>query len=411
MSLAMIGFVLALAYGIWYAYSVFMVTLLKEFGWSRSLLAGAFSVFTLVHGIANPLVGMLCDRMRPEKLIACGGGGLGLALWANSYIETPVQLYLSFGVFTAIVVAACGWVPAVVQVQRGFQDRLGFALGIVSSGVGVGMLVVVPLCQVLIELFGWRIAFRALGVICAASIVPAAFYLMRTAQRSAGVPASAPSRAGATVPASSLTLGEAMRTAPFWLIMATFFFGSLSSQTLHVHQVAFMVDHGISSMVAASVVGVVGGASVFGKIGGGWLADRFEREFVYIGGISVLVVSAAALYVVGVATSVWGAYIYAVLMGVGYSATASITPALASDRFSGKHFGAIIGAGMFIGALGAASGPWLAGLQFDLTGSYTLPLTGVAVCGTIAGVSVWVARELRVRAVARQATIPNESRR
>ena len=163
LSLGVIAITLALAYGIWYAYSVILVALLHEYGWSRSVLAGAFSVFTLVHGAVNPAVGALCDRLRPLGLMAAGGAALGLALWADSYISSPWELYLGFGVFTAMAVAAAGWVPALVQVQRDFQDKLGLALGIVSSGVGVGMLLVVPLTQLLIDAYGWRTAFREIG--------------------------------------------------------------------------------------------------------------------------------------------------------------------------------------------------------------------------------------------------------
>ena len=63
-ALGVIALTLALAYGIWYSYSVILVALLDEFGWSRSVLAGAFSVFTLVHGSANPVIGALCARFR-----------------------------------------------------------------------------------------------------------------------------------------------------------------------------------------------------------------------------------------------------------------------------------------------------------------------------------------------------------
>lgn len=406
LTLAVLGLVLALAYGIWYAYSVFMVVLLQEFGWSRSVLAGAFSVFTLVHGLANPLIGMLCDRVRPERIVTGGGLAFGLALWADSFISTPLELYLYFGVFTALTVAACGWVPAVIQVQRRFQDRLGFALGIVSSGVGIGMMLVVPLCQVLIENLGWRMAFRVLGVTCAAIIVPSALYLLRTGTARVAALAAAGSQKASAAPSNprpgtrSITLSEAARAAPFWLIMSASFFGSLSSQTLHVHQVAFLVDHGIAAMIAASVVGVVGGASVVGKIGGGWLSDRIDREIVYVGGMTVMVSSVAALLLVGAMPTHWGPYGYAVLLGLGYSVTAALTPALSADRFSGEHFGSFVGAVMFASALGSAIGPWLAGWQFDLTGSYSTPFLFAAVSAGIAAGAVWVARRLRIEALA-----------
>jgi MFS family permease len=395
LSLGVIALTLALAYGIWYAYSVILVALLHEYGWSRSVLAGAFSVFTLVHGAVNPVVGALCDRLRPLRLMAIGGAALGLALWADSYISTPWQLYLGFGVFTAMAVAAAGWVPALVQVQRDFQDKLGLALGIVSSGVGVGMLLVVPLTQLLIDAYGWRTAFRVLAAICVLWIVPSSIFLAR--QAPARRPAPQPA-ATAPNPPSTTTLAEAMRGTPFWLMLAAFFFGNVCSQTLHVHQVAYLVDQGVTAIIAASVVGVVGAASIVGKTGGGWLSDRVEREFVYLAGIAILVVAVAALAALAGAPARWAIYGYAVLLGLGYSVTASLIPAMVSDRFSGPHFGTIVGVGLMGSAAGSAIGPLLAGYLFDHTGSYRLAFAIAAGCGVAAGAAGWRARTLRVRA-------------
>ncbi|MDH5577718.1 MAG: MFS transporter [Betaproteobacteria bacterium] len=397
LSLGVIALTLALAYGVWYSYSVVLVALLHEFGWSRSVLAGAFSVFTLVHGAVNPVVGALCDRLRPLRLMAAGGVALGLALWANSYIAAPWHLYLSFGVVTAIAVAAAGWVPALVQVQRDFQDKLGLALGIVSSGVGVGMLLVVPLTQLLIDAYGWRVAFRVLGVICVLWIVPSSLLLLRLppAPRPAPPPAATPSRTF-----SNATLGEAMRGAPFWLMMAAFFFGNICSQTLHVHQVAYLVDQGVAGIIAASVVGVIGASSIVGKTGGGWLSDRVQREYVYVAGIVVMLGAVVALVALAGAPTPWAIYLYAVLLGVGYSVTASLTPAMVSDRFGGPHFGSIVGVGLMGAAVGSALGPWMAGFLFDRTGSYMLAFAIAAGCGIAAGAAVWRARTLRVHAAA-----------
>lgn len=394
LSLGVIALTLALAYGVWYSYSVVLVALLHEYGWSRSVLAGAFSVFTLVHGAVNPVVGALCDRLRPMRLMAAGGVALGLALWADSYISAPWHLYLGFGVFTAIAVAAAGWVPALVQVQRDFQDKLGLALGIVSSGVGVGMLLVVPLTQLLIDAYGWRTAFRVLAAICVLWIVPSSLFLhLRSPVRRPAPEPTAVTQKSLPV----VTLAQATRGSPFWLMLAAFFFGNICSQTLHVHQVAYLVDQGVSALVAASVVGVVGFASIVGKTGGGWLSDRVEREVVYVAGIVVMLAAVAALAAIGQAPARWAIYGYAVLLGLGYSVTASLIPAMVSDRFSGPHFGAIVGAGLMGSAAGSALGPWIAGYLFDRTGSYAIAFAIAAASAVAAGAAGWRARMPRVR--------------
>jgi MFS family permease len=395
LGLGVIAVTLALAYGIWYAYSVILVALLHEYGWSRSVLAGAFSVFTLVHGGVNPLIGALCDRLRPLGLMAAGGAALGLALWADSTIDSPWQLYLCFGVFTAIAVAAAGWVPAIVQVQRDFHDRLGLALGIVSSGVGLGMLLVVPLTQLLIDAYGWRTAFRVLAAVCVLWIVPSSIFMLRLPRE---IRSQSPVKKNQekSSPGHS-TLAEAVRGQPFWLMLAAYFFGNICSQTMHVHQVAYLVDQGVTAIVAASVVGVVGAASIAGKIGGGWLSDRVEREIVYMGGIAIMLCAVAALAALEGAPTRWAIYGYAVLLGVGYSATASLIPAMVSDRFGGRHFGAIVGMGLMGSAVGSALGPWMAGYLFDLTGTYMLAFAIAAGCGVAAGAAGWQARVLRMR--------------
>lgn len=399
-ALGVIGLTLALAYGIWYSYSVILVALLGEFGWSRSVLAGAFSVFTLLHGGVNPLIGALCARFRPLRVTAAGGAAICLALFADSFIASPLELYLGFGVLTAFAVALAGWVPALVHVQRHFQDRLGLSIGIISAGVGVGMTLVVPLTQWLIDAVGWRNAYRVLGVICFVWITPASIWLMRTQEIRGQGPVkqnqenSGPDPRRAT---ADMTLREAMRTQAFWLLMAAYFFGNVSSQTLHVHQVAYLVDHGLAAIVAASVVGVVGFSSIVGKTGGGWLSDRIDRELVYMAGIVILVVAAFALLSINRPVEPWAAYGYAVLLGLGYSVTAAITPAMVADRFSGPHFGAIVGVGLMANAAGSAVGPWLAGRLYDASGSYAVAFTLTALSGLVAGFAGWRARALRRR--------------
>jgi MFS family permease len=141
---------------------------------------------------------------------------------------------------------------------------------------------------------------------------------------------------------------------------------------------------------------MVGLASIVGKTGGGWLSDRVEREVVYVAGIAILVASAFVLLSVK-GSSAWPAYGYALLLGIGYSVTAAITPVMVSDRFSGPHFGAIVGVGLMGTAAGSALGPWMAGRLYDLTASYMIAFLIAAACGLLAGAAAWRARALRLR--------------
>ncbi len=388
-ALAVTVVTLALAYGVWYAYSVFLVALLREFGWSRSVLAGAFSLFTLVSGGAGPVLGALADRFGPRRLILLGGVLLAASLWADSLVTRAWHLYLAFGLATAIGVATAGWTPAVVLVQRQWTARLGLALGIAGSGVGLGIFLVVPLCQWLIDAYGWRWAFRALGTLAVLWILPATLLCIRDVPAPAR-PASAPP--GALGEPAGYSLSRALASPSFQLIGLAVFLGSICSQTLHVHQAAFLVDQGLSAMTAASVISVVGAASIVGKTGGGFVSDLLPRETVYALGMLGMIGGVGLLAIVAASPSAWPARGYGVLFGVGYSVTAFVVPAMMSDRFRGPHFGAIFGATQVASALGSALGAWLAGRIFDATGSYAIAFTLAACAAAVAAVSVWASR-------------------
>jgi MFS family permease len=389
-ALAVTVVTLALAYGVWYAYSVFLVALLREFGWSRSVLAGAFSVFTLVSGGAGPVLGALTDRFGPRRLILIGGVLLAAALWADSLITHAWQLYLSFGLLTAVGVATAGWTPAVVLVQRQWKARLGLALGIAGSGVGLGIFLVVPLCQALIDGFGWRWAFRTLAALCVLWILPATYLAIHDTPSPSRERAAREGDAGRGADESSLA--QALASPSFRLIGLAVFLGSICSQTLHVHQAAFLVDHGIPAMTAASVISVVGAASILGKTGGGWISDHLPRELVYALGMISMIIGVGVIWLVAVTPSAWLAMGYAVLFGIGYSVTAFVVPAMMSDRFRGPRFGSIFGATQVASALGSALGAWLAGRIFDATGSYALAFTLAAAAAAVAALSVWAGR-------------------
>jgi MFS family permease len=383
---------LGLNYGFWYAYSVFLVAFLREFGWSRSVVAGAFSILVVVHGVSGPALGWLVERFGPRPVIASGGALLSVSLLMAAHLSAVWHLYLVIGILAALGISAAGWVPAVVLIRSWFPTHVGTALGISSAGIGVGIFALVPFTQLMIDSLGWRWALRVLAVMVAAWIIPAALLLVRNAPPRAAAPstiAAAPAR-------PHWTVRTVLRSWKFWTTGVVFFAGSVATQMLLVHQVAYLVDHGVSALVGATLVGVVGIASIGGKTGWGTLSDRVGREPTYSLAFGCVALSVACLALAGAYPRTPLPYVYALLIGVGYAVTAPLTPAIASDLFGGPRFPRIFGLLHLMNSLGGAAGPWIAGWLFDRTGSYALALPLAAGMALLAPALLWVVAPRRL---------------
>ena len=379
---------LGLTYGFWYSYAVFLVAFLREFGWSRSVVAGAFSLLVMVHGLSGPLLGWLVERFGPRAVIAAGGGVLAGALLVGAHVSAVWQLYVAFGVLAALGVSAAGWVPSVVLIRGWFPSSVGTAIGVVSAGIGVGIFALVPFAQLLIDWVGWRSALRVLAVLVAAWIIPATLLLVRAADAPTAASSATPGVAP-TPSRPSWTLQTVVRTWRFWGTGAVFFAGSAATQMLLVHQVAYLVDHGVPALVGATVVGVVGVCSVAGKAGWGALSDRVGRELTYTLAFLCVAASVGLLALAGAYPRTLLPYGYAILIGVGYAVTAPLTPAIASDLFGGPRFARIFGTLHFANSLGGALGAWIAGCIFDATASYALALPIAAAMAMLAPTLLW----------------------
>jgi MFS family permease len=381
---------LGLAYGFWYAYSVFFVAFIREFGWSRSVVAGAFSLLVVVHGVSGPVLGWLVERFGARAVIASGGALLAVSLTIAAHVTAVWQLYLFIGVLAACGMSAAGWVPSVVLIRSWFPSRVGTALGLSSAGIGVGIFALVPFTQLLIDGVGWRWALRVLAVMMVVWIVPATLLLVRNA-RGPAVTTAAPAPAASAAPARRhWTVRTAIRSWKFWATGVVFFAGSAATQMLLVHQVAYLVDHGASALVGATLVGVVGIASVAGKTGWGTMSDRVGREPTYTLAFGCVALSVGFLALAGAFPHSPLPYLYAVLIGLGYAVTAPLTPAIASDLFGGPRFPRLFGILHLMNSLGGAIGAWFAGWVFDATGSYAIALPIAAGMALLAPGLLWI---------------------
>jgi MFS family permease len=390
---------LGLLYGIWYSYSVFLVALIDHFGWSRSVTAGAMSVFILSHGLFGPFAGRLVEVFGPRRLMMSGSVVMAAGLLLTSQVNQWWQLYLSFGVLSALGLAACGWVPSVILTEKWFPDKVGTALGFVTAGIGVGIFTIVPLSNLVIESYDWRLAFQVLAALVLLLILPAAFFILReppVAEDSAGRPlgsvaSDASVQADCVIPAHDWTVATAVRSRSFRFAVLAFFAGGCLSQLLIMHQFAFMVDHGVAKTMGSIIVGIIGVTSIPGKMMWGALSDRVGRELAFTGGLVCILISLGALALVGSVPGLLMPFAFAFLVGIGYSVNAPIIPAVARDLFAGPRFPSIFGTLSLFSAMGGAMGSWLGGALYDWSGGYQLMLWVAAGLAVVGPVMLWFA--------------------
>ncbi len=400
---------LALVYGIWYSFSVFFVAILKEFGWSRSTVAGAFSLFIIIHGITGPFVGGMVDRFGPKRVFLLGSLFVGIGLTLCSLIRTWWQFYLFLGVITALGIGSVGWVPNIAIVNQWFKEKKGFVMGFISSGIGIGILVCTPSFQFLITQVGWRMTYRMMAIfIPLILILMAIAFLKRPPQTTAAIL----NEAGFPQPviknplvvdeewASQIwTVRRAITTKQFWLLGLSFFAGTFISQSIFTHQVAYFVDHGIDALFASYIVGVTGIVSIGGKIFWGTLSDKIGREITFTMGITCSIFGMIFLILFNFYPSFGLIYFFSVCFGLGYAVTAALTPLLTADIFEGQAYGSIFGSIMIFVGVGGAIGTWFAGFIYDQMGSYVPVFIISILCALFACFNIWKVAPRKIRIV------------
>ncbi len=401
---------LGLVHSVWYSFSVFFVSLIREFNWSRAVSAGAFSLFLIISSVIGPFVGGMVDRLGPRRVIVIGSLILGIGVALCSLIHLWWHFYIFFGIIVAMGVGGSGWVSNITIVQQWFKDNRGLATGIVSSGIGIGILFYVPLIQYLILQFGWRAAYRIMALAIPLVIISLAMAILR--KPSITIPShpgekeipevhtKGPLAVNAEWMSQSWTLERAITTKPFWLLGVSIFLGSFVTQSTFAHQVAFfVVDSGLDPLFASYIVGLVGVVSIVGKILLGGLSDRIGREITYTIGISCAIIGLLILTLLSLHPFRLLPYFYPFFFAMGYSVIAALPPLITADLFGVQAFGGIFGSLMVFMGSGGAFGAWFAGFVYDLAGTY-LPLFIILIaCALFSSINIWLAAPRKIRTV------------
>ena len=355
-----------------YAFTLFVTPIRDELPRLGSQIAPAFLVTGITGAILAPILGGIFDRWGP-KLVVSGGmlaGGLGFVLMG--LMTEPWHLYL--GLTLAGIGPIAIWGGAIPAVANWFIRLRGRALGLTTTGLGLGGLLVNPTLS-LIDAFGWRTSFFLMGIAIWVLLTPLAFILRRRPEDYGLLPdgddttASTEETPDVEVVEEGMPFRQVMRSPVFWLIALFFSLAFWPIGGLQVHMAPYMEGVGFSRTAAATTVGAMAVITIIGRLGGGWLADTIDPRKATVLALTLQAIGIGIFALIS-PNHVWLLILFLIAFAPGFGGITVLQPALIGIYFGRRAFGAIQGVLWTATSLSFSLAPLVLGWLATLLGDF-----------------------------------------
>lgn len=349
-----------------YSLSVFIEPLEQAFGWSRTQVTSATMISAMVAVIAYTVVGLGLDRYGARRMALAG---LTIYCPALALLSTAGPSIWTWWLGYALV--NIGHIMAGVTVWTSgvasrFDRHRGLALGMTLAGTGIATAALPTLANALVERFGWDGAYIGLGIIAALLALPMTYLLFHDRRSLATTDGRTLRRE--VRGADGLTVRQALRTPTFWRLAAVALLMTAVLLGLIVHFVPMLSEAGVSRSRAVEIAGLIGIASISGRLASGFLLDRMPASLV--GAVFLLLPALAfgGLLLGNQAPALW--YWLAIAAGLALGSETDVI-AYATTRYFGlRSYGVVFGLYASLMTIGAGIGPTIGGYIHDRTGSY-----------------------------------------
>jgi MFS family permease len=358
--------IMMLVAGFFISFGVFLTPLHAEFGWSRMAISAAYSMGCFVSGTCAIIFGRICDKYGPREILTIGGIVFGAGFLLMSTLNSLWQLYFFFGLLV------CMWPDPSVGLllsttSRWFVKKRALVTGVVGIGIGLGIMLIPLFTSYLISNHGWRYAYSLMGIIAIACMVPLAQVLRRDPSKKGLHPYGEHQESQGQLGERGFSLQEALKLKQFWIVAVILLLILYCSDTLLIHITSYAMDSGISSINAASLVAIIGGVSIVGRVIIGSAGDRIGCRRALVITFIIMVVSLLWLYQ---AEGLWQLRLFAMSYAIAHGGSLTLIAPLLAELFGTKAISSLFGIVLFFGTAGAGTGPIVAGRIYDVTGSY-----------------------------------------
>ncbi len=362
-------------YSVRLGYGVVLPEMIRNLGFGRAAGGSIYNAYLFTYIAVTPFTGYLTDRLGARRVITICLLLLGFGVLLMGTVNTLWTACLFFG-FAGL--GATGlWAPVITLVQRWFAfNRRGFALGILSTGFGLGFATIGAVFPWIVKFFDWRYAWYILGTMALAMVAVNGFFLRSDPVRAGFHPWGEnhnPASAGKSGQNGSFPAAIAFRSilknSRFWLIGGSYFAIAYALYGI----TTFMVDYAKNQLNAplekASLLATIHGVcQIAGVLTVLPLSDYLGRKTTII--ISNVVITCCLALILLAGDSLLMLYILIGIMAVFYGVTFPMYGACAGDYFSREVMGTVIGAWTPFYGLGAIFTHWVTGVLRDATGVY-----------------------------------------
>lgn len=358
-----------------YTFGIFAKPLAIELKTNRGSIAFAVSLLDVVVAFAAPCAGRLVDRFGARGVIVTSLVGLSACLVGLCFVHPPLWHFYTLFALIGLIGVATTPVTYSRVVANWFDRRRGLALGLANSGIGVGAFITPSLAQFLIDRGGWRLGYIGLAGACLVIAVPSVWVFLRGSPEELGLLPDGEAQPTLTKaqgkPVDGITVREALRTRTFWQLGFIFFCVAACVTGSSAHLVPLLTDAGVSGQTAALSASMFGAALIVGRVGNGYLLDRFFGPHVAAVVFAGAAVGAAMLWS---GFAVHASFLAAILLGSAAGAEGDLMPFLVSCYFGMRSMAELYGCMFGFFTVGNATGRYLIAAGFDVWGSYKTPL-------------------------------------
>ncbi len=342
-------------------------------------MSTGFSLSNIVNGVLAPFEGWLSDRFGPRRLVLSGMVMLGAGFIFLSTVNSIVAYFLSFAVI-ACGASLGGYLPISVAVLNWFVRKRSLALGIASSGHGLGGLIVLLVAWSVVS-NGWRptalvsgIAILVIGTLCSLLLRqnPEKYGYLPDGDKSNLKPTGQEEQTNQLdlpLPkGDDFTVQEAIKTRSFWLIAMGHASAVLTISAVSLHLAPHLVQRMDMSLEAAgSIVSLLLFMSIAGRVIGGILADRMDKRWLLVGS---MVSHTIGLLLLANATTMFQIVLFTIFHGVAWGARGLTQNSIRAEYFGRKSIGSILGIANIPVVIAVVASPIFTAWLADLKGDY-----------------------------------------